>query len=50
MSVIYEAIGRLVVRYVVARYRTQIRAAVAVGIIGVAVGGYLALTRDVAEG
>lgn len=50
MSSVYEMIGRLVVRFAVARYRRQLRAAAAIGIIAVAVGGYLALTREVAEG
>ena len=44
MSVIYEAIGRLVVEFVRRRYRNEIRAAAAVGVglVVVAAGAYLA--------
>jgi hypothetical protein len=50
MSSFYESVGRLVVWAVRQRYRRQLRAAAAVGLIAVAIGGYLALKRDVAEG
>jgi hypothetical protein len=50
MNSFYELIGRAAVRIVIARYRKQIRAAFAIGVIGIVVGGYIALTRDVAEG
>ncbi len=51
-SPFYEFVGRLVVWAVMERYRRQIRAAVALGIVGTAlgIGGYLALKHDVAEG
>jgi hypothetical protein len=46
---IYEAIGRLVVRYVRTRYRRQIRIAVGLCIGAVVAGGYLAATREPPE-
>jgi hypothetical protein len=50
MSQFYETVGRLVVWAIGQRYRNQIRAAAAIGLMAIAVGGYLALKRDVAEG
>jgi hypothetical protein len=50
MSAVYEAIGRLVVRFVRIRFRRQIRIAVAIGIASVLLGGYLAANRSVDEG
>jgi hypothetical protein len=46
---IYEAIGRLVVRYVRARYRRQIRVALALCVGAIVAGGYLAATREPPE-
>ncbi len=43
---IYALIGRAVVRFVLYRFRPQIRAAAAVAVIGVAIGAWLALTHD----
>ncbi len=42
---IYALIGRFVVRFIVNRYRTQIVAAGAVGVLTVAIGAWLALSR-----
>jgi hypothetical protein len=50
MSVIYEAIGRAVVKFVRIRFRRQIRIAVGVAILAVLLGGYLAAGRSVDEG
>ena len=50
MSSFYEAVGRAVVRFVRARYRTQIRAGLAVGVAAVGLGAYLAMKRNVPEG
>jgi hypothetical protein len=50
MAAIYELIGRLVVRFVRVRYRRQIRIALGVGVAVVALGGYLAATRQPPEG
>lgn len=50
MSEFYETIGRLVVWAIRQRYRNQIRAVVAGVVVAGAIGGYLALTRDVKEG
>jgi hypothetical protein len=51
--VIYRAIGKAVVRLVVAfvrrRYGTQLRFALGFGLAAVAIGAYLA-SREVAEG
>jgi hypothetical protein len=46
-SIIYEAIGRLVVEFVRRRYHRELRVAAAVGVAAtaLAVGGYIA-TRD----
>ena len=50
MSAIYEAIGRAVVSLIVFRFRTQLRVAAGVGLASLALGAYLALSRDVKEG
>jgi hypothetical protein len=50
MSAFYEAIGRAVVWFVRTRYRSQLRAAAGVGLAALALGAYLALSRDVEEG
>lgn len=50
MSSIYEAVGRAVVAFVRYRFRTQIRVAAGVGLASLALGAYLALSRDVKEG
>lgn len=42
---VYALIGRAVVRFVLNRYRTQIRGAVVLGVASVAIAAYLA-TRD----
>jgi hypothetical protein len=45
VTVVYAAIGRLVVAFVRRRYRRQIQAAAAFTVAAVAIGAYLA-TRD----
>jgi hypothetical protein len=50
LSAIYEAIGRSVVLFVRYRFRTQLRIAAGVGLASLALGAYLALSRDVKEG
>ena len=50
LSSIYEAIGRAVVAFVRHRFKTQLRVAAGVGLASVALGAYLALSRDVKEG
>jgi hypothetical protein len=50
MSAVYEAIGRLVVRFVRIRFRRQIRIAMGIAIVSVLLGGYLAASRSVDEG
>ena len=50
MSAIYEAIGRSVVMFIRHRFRTQLRIAAGVGLASLALGAYLALSRDVKEG
>jgi hypothetical protein len=50
LSAIYEAIGRAVILFVRHRFRTQLRVAAGVGLGAVALGAYLALSRDVEEG
>jgi hypothetical protein len=50
MSVIYELIGRLVVRFVRVRYRRQIRIALGIGLAGAIAAGYAAMTREPPEG
>jgi hypothetical protein len=47
---IYEFIGRLVVRFVRARYRRQLRIAAAVGVATALGAGYLLASREPAEG
>jgi hypothetical protein len=49
-STIYELIGRLVVRFVRARYRRQLRGAAALGAVVLAAAGYVAFTREPPEG
>ena len=50
MRVVYELIGRLVVRFVRVRYRRQLRVAAAIGVAAAAVAGYVAMTREPPEG
>ena len=50
MSAIYEAVGRAVVMFVRYRFRTQLRVAAGIGLASLALGAYLALSRDVKEG
>jgi hypothetical protein len=50
LSSVYEAIGRAVVAFVRYRFKTQLRVAAGVGLASVALGAYLALSRDVKEG
>ena len=50
MSAIYEAIGRAVILFIRYRFRTQLRIAAGVGLASLALGAYLALSRDVKEG
>jgi hypothetical protein len=50
LSAIYEAIGRAVIMFVRYRFRTQLRVAAGVGLGALALGAYLALSRDVEEG
>jgi hypothetical protein len=47
---IYQAIGRLVVWVVLRRFGRQLRIAAAVGVVALAIAGYLAATRSVDEG
>ena len=47
---IYQAIGRLVVWLVLRRFGRQLRIAGAIGIVAVAIAGYLAASRSVDEG
>ena len=49
-SMIYEAIGRLVVWFVRVRYRREIRIGLGVAIVSVLLGGYLAASRRMEEG
>ena len=46
----YEAIGRMVVRFVRVRYGRQIRIALGIGIASLLLGGYLAASRKMEEG
>jgi hypothetical protein len=48
--VIYEWIGRLVVRFVLHRYRRQIKVGIALVVLSLLFGGYLAASREPAEG
>ncbi len=50
MSSVYEAIGRLVVAYLRARFRSQIRVVAALGAVGAGVAAYLIAARDLEEG
>ena len=50
MSVIYELIGRVVVRLAWWRFGRQIQIAGAVALVGVIAGGYLLSRRDPPEG
>jgi hypothetical protein len=53
VSGFYELIGRLVVWFVRTRYRRELQIAAgigAAGLVGLAVGGYLAATREPPEG
>ena len=47
---IYEAIGRLVVQYVWRRYRTRIKVGAGVALVSLAVGAYVAASREAPEG
>lgn len=47
---IYEAIGRFVVRYVWRRYRTQVKIGAGVALLSLLAAGYLAGSRDAPEG
>ena len=49
-SMIYEAIGRLVVRFVRVRYQRQIRIAAALGLVAAAATAYVAMNREPPEG
>jgi hypothetical protein len=50
VSVMYELIGRLVVRLAWLRYGRQIRIAAGLGLTALVVGGYLAAKREPPEG
>jgi hypothetical protein len=50
MSSVYELIGRLVVRFVWARFGRQIRIAAGVGAVLFAAAGYLIARRQPPEG
>lgn len=50
MSVLYELIGRAVVRLAWWKFGKQIKIAGAVGLVAVGVAGYLAATREPPEG
>lgn len=50
MSVIYEAIGRMVVTLIRVRFRRQLRVVAVLGIGAAVAVGYLLATRDVEEG
>ena len=47
---IYKAIGRLLVRFLIARYGRQLRIGAGVAAVALLVGGYLAASRSVDEG
>jgi hypothetical protein len=51
MSGIYELIGRLVVEFIRRRYRREIRTAavVGIGVSALAIGAYIAKSRDPEE-
>jgi hypothetical protein len=50
MRMLYELIGRLVVKAIRLRYRRQIRVALGIGAAGIVAGAYLAATREPPEG
>lgn len=50
MSVIYELIGRIVMRSIWWRFSREIKIAGAVGVAVIGVAGYLAATREPPEG
>ena len=50
MSLVYEMIGRTVVRLLRARFRRQIRIAAVATAVTLVLVGYLAATRSVDEG
>jgi hypothetical protein len=50
MATLYEAIGRLVVRFVRVRYRRQLRVAAAVGVLAALGAGYAIASREPPEG
>jgi hypothetical protein len=50
MASVYELIGRIVVRFVLARYGRQLRIAAGVGVALLATAGYLIATRQPPEG
>ena len=50
MPSFYELVGRIVVRFVWARYGRQIRIAAGVGAVLLAAAGYLIATRQPPEG
>lgn len=50
MSSVYQLIGRIVVRFVWARYGRQIRIAAGVSAVLLAAAGYLIATRQPPEG
>jgi hypothetical protein len=50
MNEFYALVGRLVIHALMARYRPQVRAAAAAALLAGALGGFLLLKRDVAEG
>ena len=47
---IYKLLGRIYLRWILVRYRRQIRIAAAAGIVAVAAAGYVAITRAAARG
>jgi hypothetical protein len=47
---IYELIGRFIVRLIWRFYGREIKIGLGVAALGIAIGGYLAATRDVPEG
>ena len=50
MSLIYETIGRLVVRSFLSRFGPQLRIGGVVALVALLIGGYLAASRKVEEG
>ncbi|MGH2925285.1 MAG: hypothetical protein ACRDK1_04860 [Solirubrobacterales bacterium] len=47
---IYKLLGRIYLRWIMVRYRRQIRIAAAAGIVAVVATGYVAITRQPPEG